>query len=143
MGKRGIKSKYGLEWGSPTKKGYIRAYCSISGRQRMLHNIIWEREYGTIPKGYQVHHKNGIKSDNRIENLELLSALEHKRLHSGCFRNEQGEWIKPCRKCGDEKSIEIDFYKRKNGISPWCKDCCKENATINKRKRKINKTKKS
>ena len=137
MAKRGTKSKYGLEWGSPTAKGYIRGYDVNSGRQRMQHNIEWEKHNGSIPEKYQVHHKNGIKSDNRIENLELLSALEHKRLHSGCFRNEQGEWIKPCRKCGDKKPIETNFYKRRDGISPWCKTCCKENAKINKRKRRM------
>jgi hypothetical protein len=107
----------------------------------MLHNILWEKHNGSIPEGYQVHHKNGIKSDNRIENLELLSALEHKRLHSRCIKNEQGEWVKPCRKCGIEKLIENNFYKRKDGISPWCKDCCKRNATENKRKRRLAKEK--
>ena len=33
--------------------------------------------YDTIPKGYQIHHLNGIKSDNCIDNLVCLSQSEH------------------------------------------------------------------
>jgi hypothetical protein len=52
------------------------------------HIIIWENHYGKIPEGYQIHHKNGIKNDNRIENLQLVSYLEHKQFHSnGCWKN--------------------------------------------------------
>jgi hypothetical protein len=29
-----------------------------------------------------VHHINGNRTDNRLENLELLSASEHHRLHA-------------------------------------------------------------
>lgn len=32
---------------------------------KFLHRLIWEDFYGfKIPKGFHIHHKNGIKTDN-------------------------------------------------------------------------------
>lgn len=40
----------------------------------MAHHIAWFLHYGTWPT-QQIYHKNGKKSDNRIENLVLQSDL--------------------------------------------------------------------
>jgi len=37
------------------------------------HRLIWIQNYGEIPKGMIIHHKNGEKKDNRIKNLELIA----------------------------------------------------------------------
>lgn len=45
------------------------------------HRIIWEVVNGTIPKGYDIHHKDHNRKNNSISNLELVESSKHKRNH--------------------------------------------------------------
>jgi len=45
------------------------------------HRIIWEKHHGKIPDDHCIHHINGDKKDNRIENLECMSRKEHGAKH--------------------------------------------------------------
>ena len=42
---------------------------SSGGKTILVHRKIWIENFGEIPKGCIIHHKNGNKKDNRIENL--------------------------------------------------------------------------
>ena len=47
-----------------------------------VHRLVWELYKGKIPEGYIIHHINGNKLDNRIENLACISVKEHNLIHA-------------------------------------------------------------
>ena len=58
-------------------------YLGRTNEERsLLHRDVWEFYRGPIPSGYDIHHMNEDKRDNRIENLECLPKAEHTRLYS-------------------------------------------------------------
>ena len=54
---------------------YIR---DQNGRWIPEHRKVWEDYNGLIPEGWIIHHINGNKWDNRIENLEAMPRYDHK-----------------------------------------------------------------
>ena len=47
-----------------------------------VHRFVYEYFNGIIPKGYQINHINEDKTDNRLENLELVTQKENIRKRS-------------------------------------------------------------
>lgn len=68
-----------------TIKEAYRGYKKIKVAEncwKLHHHYIMEKEIGREIKEYEVvHHINGKKGDNRIENLQLLTDTEHRSLH--------------------------------------------------------------
>jgi hypothetical protein len=54
----------------------------VNGNQVRLHRHLMEIKIGRkLTFNEIVHHKNGNKNDNNIENLELISRSEHMKKH--------------------------------------------------------------
>lgn len=127
--KRG-KSMQDIDWSTAnrhlTTKGYIQLRKTVSGKSHsiMEHVLAWQLYHGDKPKGYQVHHINGNRTDNKIENLILLSPIEHVRLHAGYVMIDE-IWWKRCYRCKQMKMVDEDFFGRGDTgcRRPICKEC--------------------
>lgn len=63
------------------KKGVFKRGYFHSGH-KIFHRELWISVNGPIPKGHVIHHKDGNRMNNSIENLQCMSHSEHSRLHA-------------------------------------------------------------
>lgn len=67
-----VYKETGKEIGSVDSNGYV-----VASTLGFMHRLIWEAFNGKIPEGFQIDHINTIRSDNRLENLRLVTPKEN------------------------------------------------------------------
>ncbi len=87
-----------------TSQGYVRLWKPehpLADKYGVVleHRMVYFDHHGSIPPGFQIHHKNEIKTDNRIENLVAISNSEHQlqhRVEGSEIKNQYGTFkVKP------------------------------------------------
>jgi hypothetical protein len=85
---------------SVMRHGYVRVWAprhplANADGYALEHRLVLHDAGVEIPEGCHVHHRNGDKADNRLENLEVLGESEHHRHHAreaGVVVNQYGTW---------------------------------------------------
>ena len=145
----------GRRYSRSGQDGYYRLGNKARG-STLLHRNVWAYHYGEIPEKHHIHHIDGDKGNNCIDNLECVPDKYHRQHHhqvraselsKAWHASEEGrKWhsehfeknIRPtmvknvektCTVCGEKY---LTFKIRANQ-SKYCSDRCKARALRKRR----------
>lgn len=113
------------------KKGYW-----VNGMPIHAHRWVWINHNGVIPPKMDIHHIDGDKSNNEIDNLQMLSRSDHLKLHweEGLFDVEQRriqltearKWLKTPQGRKKQSIKAKEGWKTRKPLTKKCLDCEKD-----------------
>ena len=104
-------------------KGYIQYSLCKAGVKRLykIHQLVMLAFVGPQQKGIYVNHKNGIRHDNRLENLEYVTPSENIKHAYDCLamlkNRPRGIGSHHCAKFTNEEVRDIRI--RRNRGESW------------------------
>jgi len=96
---------------------------TVDGKQVREHRVIMENHIGRKLKPYPheiVHHINGNRTDNRIENLVIINQSSHMKNHN--IKSIVVNGKKLCTTCHQFLPTN-SFYRFKQGLKSSCITC--------------------
>lgn len=74
------------------QRGYLQVNLWKQNRHQScrVHRVVMAAFIGPVPEGMQVNHRNGIKKDNSLENLEYVSPGDNVRHAKEVLHANQG-----------------------------------------------------
>lgn len=107
------------------KKGYMRVYrpdhpgANKSGFAKRHHVVWWLTTGQTCPIGMNIHHLNHIKTDDRIDNLAMMTHGEHSSHHA---RQAESPIECICEVCG--LGFMLPAHRVRSGRGALCSKAC-------------------
>ena len=108
-----LVTKNGMVWSRKRKKwmtlqktdsGHLRINLK-SWNLKIIHILVYQTFVRKLIKGEVVHHINEIKTDNRLQNLTVMTLEEHARFH-GKEREGKPAWNRGL-KCSQQVKQKI------------------------------------
>ncbi len=98
--------------------GYVLSLVPGSkNRYALDHRVVMEKFIGrSLRRDEVIHHISGDKTDNRIENLQIIHPNEHSQLHADILK--AGLWA-----IGHPCCIECKTTERKHAGHGLCRNC--------------------
>ena len=85
-------------------RGYLR--FTVGKKTCYIHRTIYECFYGLIKDGFVIDHKNGVKTDNCLENLKAVTQRQNTK------RGRTGT----CKSVGNRPVISFDLENNEQKI---------------------------